>query len=267
MSVTLERKVVLITGSGSGMGRSHAVLMAERGARVVVHDIDPDRVAETADLVRAAGSPPHEICVDMRDIDALANAIAETERDYGPVDVLVNNAGIGGQGLALGDIDIATFDAMFQVHVRGTFFATRAVVPGMKARRAGKIVNISSNFAMGGSHFASQYAAAKSAISGLTKSWAREFRAVQHRRQRGGAGASRNQPDPGLDRTRADRGNGGGSTARTHRRSGRDLLRGRLACLGGDRFHDRPGDLAQWRRLNRRNIRIGKSYGEQFTRR
>ena len=175
MSVTLERKVVLITGSGSGMGRSHAVLMAERGARVVVHDIDPDRVAETADLVRAAGSPPHEICVDMRDIDALANAIAETERDYGPVDVLVNNAGIGGQGLTLGDIDIATFDAMFQVPVRGTFFATRAVVPGMKARRAGKIVNISSNFAMGGSHFASHYAAAKSAISGLTKSWAREF--------------------------------------------------------------------------------------------
>ena len=175
MSVTLERKVVLITGSGSGMGRSHAVLMAERGARVVVHDIDPDRVAETADLVRAAGSPPHEVCCDMRDIDALANAIAETERDYGPVDVLVNNAGIGGQGLALGDIDIATFDAMFQVHVRGTFFATRAVVPGMKARRAGKIVNISSNFAMGGSHFASHYAAAKSAISGLTKSWAREF--------------------------------------------------------------------------------------------
>ncbi len=175
MSRTLDGKVVLITGSGSGMGRSHAVLMAERGARVVVHDIDPDRVAETADLVHAAGSPPHEICVDMRDIDGLNEAISETERGYGPVDVLVNNAGIGGQGLALGDIDIATFDAMFQVHVRGTFFTTRAVVPGMKARRAGKIVNISSNFAMGGSHFASHYAAAKSAISGLTKSWAREF--------------------------------------------------------------------------------------------
>ena len=53
MSRTLEERVVLITGSGSGMGRSHAVLMAERGARVVVHDIDPERVAETADLVRA----------------------------------------------------------------------------------------------------------------------------------------------------------------------------------------------------------------------
>lgn len=175
MSRTLEERVVLITGSGSGMGRSHAVLMAERGARVVVHDIDPERVAETADLVRTSGSPPYEICVDMRDTGALADAIARTERDYGPIDVLVNNAGIGGQGLALGDIDVETFDAMFEVNVRGAFFATQAVMPGMKARRAGKIVNISSNFAMGGCHFASHYAAAKSAISGLTKCWAREF--------------------------------------------------------------------------------------------
>ena len=175
MNRTLGEKIVLITGSGSGMGRSHAVLMAERGAKVVVHDIDPDRVAETADLVRAAGSPPYEICVDMRDTRALADAIAKTERDYGPIDVLVNNAGIGGQGLALDDIGVETFDAMFEVHVRGTFFATQAAISGMKARRTGKIVNISSNFAMGGCHFASHYAAAKSAISGLTKCWAREF--------------------------------------------------------------------------------------------
>lgn len=175
MNRTLGEKIVLITGSGSGMGRSHAVLMAERGAKVVVHDIDPDRVAETADLVRAAGSPPYEICVDMRDTRALADAIAKTERDYGPIDVLVNNAGIGGQGLALGDIGVETFDAMFEVHVRGTFFATQAAISGMKARRTGKIVNISSNFAMGGCLFASHYAAAKSAISGLTKCWAREF--------------------------------------------------------------------------------------------
>ena len=175
MSRTLDGKVVLITGSGSGMGRSHAVLMAERGARIVVHDIDPARVSETAGMVRMAGSAPHEICVDMRDTDALQSAIEGVERDYGPIDVLVNNAGIGGQGLAIGDIDVATFDAMFEVHVRGTFFATQAVIPGMKARRAGKIVNISSNFAMGGCPFASHYAAAKSAISGLTKCWAREF--------------------------------------------------------------------------------------------
>ena len=75
------------------MGRSHALLMAGRGARIVVHDIDPGRVEETAQLVRDAGAPPHGICVDMRDTVALKAAIAATERDYGPIEVLVNNAG------------------------------------------------------------------------------------------------------------------------------------------------------------------------------
>ena len=131
MDRPLDGKIVLITGSGSGMGRSHALLMAGRGARAIVHDIDPDRVAETALLVRDTGAPPHGICVDMRDTAALQAAIAEAERDYGPIDVLVNNAGIGGQGLALADIDAATFDAMFETHVRGTFFATQAVAPGL----------------------------------------------------------------------------------------------------------------------------------------
>ena len=115
------------------------------------------------------------LVVDVRDVAALKAAIAATEREFTAIDVLVNNAGIGGQGLALADIDVARFDAMFQVHVRGTFFATQAVLPGMKGRRAGKIINISSSFAMGGVDFASHYAAAKSAISGLTKSWAREL--------------------------------------------------------------------------------------------
>lgn len=175
MTNSLDGKTALVTGSGSGMGRSHAVLMAERGARIVVHDIDPARAEETAALVRAAGTEPHVLVVDVRDVPALQAAIAATERDFAPIDILVNNAGIGGQGLALADIDVDTFDAMFQVHVRGTFFATQAVLSGMKERRSGKIINVSSSFAMGGVHFASHYAAAKSALSGFTKSWAREL--------------------------------------------------------------------------------------------
>ena len=90
-------------------------------------------------------------------------------------DILVNNAGGGGNRLAIEDVDCNIFDQMFSTHVRGTFFATQAVVAQMKERRAGKIVNISSIYAMGGSHFASHYSAAKSASSGLTKCWAREF--------------------------------------------------------------------------------------------
>jgi 3-oxoacyl-[acyl-carrier protein] reductase len=171
----LEGRTALITGSGSGMGRSHARLLAERGANVIVHDVDASGANETAGMVREGGGTAAVMVVDIRDVsgfrDALGAAVAET----GAVDILVNNAGVGGQGLAIEDIDEATFDRMFAVHVKGSFFATQAVVPGMKERGYGKIVNISSTFAMGGSEFASHYAAAKSALSGFTKSWAREL--------------------------------------------------------------------------------------------
>ncbi len=175
MPGSLDGRTALITGSGSGMGRSHARLMAERGARVIVHDVDAEGAGETARLVRDAGGAAWEMVADIRDVAAFRDALAPAVAEVGAVGILVNNAGVGGQGLALEDIDEAIFDRMFAVHVKGALFATQAVVAGMKQRGYGKIVNISSNFAMGGAAFASHYAAAKSALSGFTKSWAREL--------------------------------------------------------------------------------------------
>ncbi len=171
MTHPLEGKIALVTGSGRGLGRSHAAMLAERGADVIVHDILLDEAEETMALIRQAGRSARLIATDIRDIDAFQDAV----RDAGRIDILVNNAGIGGRRAAMEDVDRDFFDRMFEVHVRGTFFATQAVVLQMKERRAGKIVNISSIYAMGGSGFASHYSAAKSAISGLTKCWAREF--------------------------------------------------------------------------------------------
>lgn len=171
MAGSLDGKRALITGSGGGMGRSHAVLMAERGADVVVHDIESEGAEETAAMVRALGREALAVVADIRDVPTFVRAVA----DAGPVDILVNNAGVGGARLTIEDVDVEAFDRMFEVHVRGTFFATQTVLPAMKERRSGKIVNISSIYAMGGSQLASHYAAAKSAISGLTKSWAREL--------------------------------------------------------------------------------------------
>jgi len=175
MPGSLDGRTALITGSGSGMGRSHARLMAERGARVIVHDVDAEGAGETARMVREGGGAAWEMVADIRDKAAFEGALAPAVAELGAVDILVNNAGVGGQGLALEDIDEEIFDRMFAVHVKGALFATQAVVAGMKARGHGKIVNISSNFAMGGAAFASHYAAAKSALSGFTKSWAREL--------------------------------------------------------------------------------------------
>ena len=171
MAGSLDGKRALITGSGGGMGRSHAVLMAERGADVVVHDIESEGAEETAAMVRALGREALAVVADVRDVPTFVRAVA----DAGPVDILVNNAGVGGARLTIEDVDVEAFDRMFEVHVRGTFFATQTVLPAMKERRSGKIVNISSIYAMGGSQLASHYAAAKSAISGFTKSWAREL--------------------------------------------------------------------------------------------
>ena len=171
---SLEGRIALVTGAGGGMGRSHAVLLAGRGADVIVHDMI-DGIAGTAAAVRAQGRRAHELRVDIRDVAALKSAIGEAEAAFGPVDILVNNAGVGGRRLELDEIGVEDFDRMFEVHVRGTFFATQAVVPGMTARNYGRIVNISSIYAMGGSPRASHYAAAKAAISGFTKCWAREL--------------------------------------------------------------------------------------------
>ncbi|MGB0577357.1 MAG: SDR family NAD(P)-dependent oxidoreductase [Alphaproteobacteria bacterium] len=177
MAITLEGKTALITGSGraGGMGRSHAVLMAERGADVIVHDINEDGANETAELVRANGQKASTLIADVRDVPDFTAKIKEAEAEHGKIDILVNNAGVTGNKLAMEDVDEAIFDQMFGVQVRGAFFATQAVLPGMKARKQGSIIMISSIYAMGGSEFASHYAAAKAALSGFTKAWAREF--------------------------------------------------------------------------------------------
>ena len=169
---SLDGKVALITGAGSGMGRNHALLLATRGASVIVFDRYQQAADDTADII---GANALAVAVDVTQVSDMQAAIKRAATEFGRIDILVNNAGIGGQGLAIEDIDEAAFDAMVAVNMKGSFFATQAVIPGMKARRYGKIINISSNFAMGGAAFASHYAACKSALSGFVKSWAREL--------------------------------------------------------------------------------------------
>jgi NAD(P)-dependent dehydrogenase (short-subunit alcohol dehydrogenase family) len=172
---SMDGRVALITGGGGGMGGRHATMLAERGAGVIVLDRDQAEADATAVRVTELGGSALAVAVDATDIPALQAAIRQAAEDFGPVDILVNNAGIGGQGLAIEDIDEAAFDAMVAINMKASFFAVQAVVPGMKERRYGKIINISSNFAMGGAAFASHYAACKSALSGFVKSWAREL--------------------------------------------------------------------------------------------
>jgi 3-oxoacyl-[acyl-carrier protein] reductase len=170
----MDGKVAWITGCGRGMGRAHALLLAERGADIVVHDVLADEARETAHRIEAMGRRVLISNADVADPAAMRALAAEAERAFGKIDVLVNNAGIG-QHRSIEEITIEDFDRMFAIHVNGSFFCGQAVIPGMKERRYGKIVNISSIWGMNGADTASHYCAAKTALLGLTKAWAKEL--------------------------------------------------------------------------------------------
>jgi len=170
----LTDRVALITGAGDGMGRAHALLMAERGAHIVIVDINKAGAEETAVGVRRFGRRAIVCEADVADVAAVENVVATAGQEMGGVDILVNNAGYGQRAL-VSEIDETAFDRMFGVHVKGSFFFTRAVVGGMKERRRGKIINISSIWGMAGAPVASHYCAAKAALLGFTKAWAKEF--------------------------------------------------------------------------------------------
>jgi 3-oxoacyl-[acyl-carrier protein] reductase len=110
----------------------------------------------------------------MADVGAV-QAMAETAaKALGPIDILVNNAGHGQRALTT-EVSVADFDRMFAVHVRGSFFCAQALIPAMKERRRGKIINVSSIWGMTGAPVAPHYCAAKAALLGLTKAWAKEL--------------------------------------------------------------------------------------------
>ena len=101
MTQPLEGKIALVTGSSRGLGRSHAVVLAEHGADVIVHDILLKEAENTLEMVRQTGREARLITTDIRDVGAFKKAV----RDAGRVDILVNNAGVGGNRLAIEDVD------------------------------------------------------------------------------------------------------------------------------------------------------------------
>ncbi len=168
---SLAGRRALVTGAGSGIGRGIALTLAAYGAEVVVQDADPAGAEATLVILRDAGGRGRTAVCSVVDEAALVAAVEAS----GPVDILINNAGVPGFNAELEDIDRAAYDRLFEVHVWGTFAATRAVLPGMKGRGFGRIVNIASNRGQVGFERSSHYAAAKGAVIALAKSWAREL--------------------------------------------------------------------------------------------
>jgi 3-oxoacyl-[acyl-carrier protein] reductase len=171
----LSGRVAFITGGGSGIGRATAAIMAERGADIVVVDVNGKGAEETAERVRALGRQALVFALDVSDAAAVRAAALEAEARLGHVDILCNNAGIASDRRPVEEVTEAYFDRQIAVHVKGALFATQAIVPGMKRRRHGKIVNTSSINGTVGHPNAGAYNAAKGALLALAKGWAKEF--------------------------------------------------------------------------------------------
>jgi 3-oxoacyl-[acyl-carrier protein] reductase len=175
MTQSLDGYAVLITGGSTGLGLSHARVLGGRGAKVAITDFKPENLREAQAALKRDGVDALCLKADSRIVGEVQAAVAAAEKEFGKLDVLVNNAGVSGMMAGIENIDEAFFDDLFDTHVKGAFFAVRAAVPGMKTRRFGRIINTGSTFAMTGSMAMSHYTGAKGALTALTRAWAREF--------------------------------------------------------------------------------------------
>jgi len=164
----LAGKVALVTGASRGIGAAVAVALGAAGARVAVNFRQEAAAAEQ--VARAIGQAL-AVQADVADSSAVAAMLAAVEAGLGPVDILVNNAGIA---LIRGieDLTEADFDATLAVNLKGAFLCTQAVLPGMRARGWGRIVNISSGAARGAGGVGLHYNASKAGLEGLTRGYA-----------------------------------------------------------------------------------------------
>lgn len=172
---SLQGKIGLVTGAGSGIGREVALLMARDGANVVVADVADDHGIETVKMIQRTGGGAAFVHADVSDpaqVEAMVKFAVDT---YGGLHLAVNNAGIGGPAALMGDYPVDGWDKVIGVNLTGVFLCLRAELPVMAAGGGGSIVNISSILGFVGFGQSCAYVAAKHGVIGLTQNAALEY--------------------------------------------------------------------------------------------
>ena len=175
--MTLEGKVVLVTGSSQGIGQAIAAYLAKEGADIVIdYRSHPDGAKETLAKVEAAGRKGHIVQSDLSLISDVRKLVSEGIGHFGKLDILVNNAGVDGKNANFWNITEADYDAVLNINLKGTFFTTQAFVQHLiETKRTGKIINISSTHEeMAFPHFTS-YCASKGGVKMMMRNLAVEL--------------------------------------------------------------------------------------------
>jgi NAD(P)-dependent dehydrogenase (short-subunit alcohol dehydrogenase family) len=170
--ISLIGKVAIVTGGGSGIGRASAQLLARRGAKVVIGDLDAPAGKETADLI---GETALFVPTDISDEDSFKNLVATTVAEFGRLDIAHNCAAIYLTGANIVDTDKATWDKVIAINLTGTFLGLRAEIPAMLKTGGGSIINMSSVAGLVAQPGQPGYVPAKHGVIGLTKAAAIEY--------------------------------------------------------------------------------------------
>jgi 2-hydroxycyclohexanecarboxyl-CoA dehydrogenase len=170
----LKDKVAIVTGGGGGIGDAVCRRFAEEGAIVAVFDLNADAAGKTAAAIRAAGGRARDYAVDIADQARVIAAVAEVERDLGPIDVLVNNAGWDRASDFL-DTGKELWEKIVAINLYGPLHMHHAVLKGMSQRGRGRVVNVASDAGRVGSSGESVYSLCKGGLIAFTKTLAREL--------------------------------------------------------------------------------------------
>ncbi len=175
LSRSIDGRVAIVTGAASGMGRATAHLLSDEGASVAVCDINPNGVEQVVEEIQEAGQSAAGYVVDLEDSSAISEFASKVKSDLGPIDILINNAGVSVGG-AIAEEDFEDlWRATFAVNLDAQMRLIRACLADLKRNQDGRIVNIASTEGLGGSAKISPYTASKHGVVGLTKALAVEL--------------------------------------------------------------------------------------------
>ena len=170
----LEGQTAIVTGSGNGIGRATAIMLADLGTNVMVCDIEEDSAQKVAKEIKERGGHAISNRCDVTKLDEIRDTIQKTVQAFGNVDILVNNAGITRDGLIM-KMSEEDFDQVLETNLKGCFNTIRHLSRQMLKQKSGRIINIASVSGVLGNAGQANYAASKAGVIGLTKTMAREL--------------------------------------------------------------------------------------------